>query len=128
MSSITYAIIDLHLDHRIAELVDIGSSATDPYNPLGTYLTNTCSLVAKHFNLNNGALIANGLVPIVRHSLHDLVLKVGELQMLGYTPKKSPCGIISRWQAHELVDNVQLIFVADCHSGEEKTMRNLSIK
>ena len=120
MSSITYAIVDLTLDHRIAALVDIDPAATDPYNPLYTYLTDTFSLVAKHFNLNNGALIANGLVPIVRHSLHDLVSKVGELQMLGYNPKQSPCGIVSRWQAHELVDNVQLIFVANCHNSEEQ--------
>jgi hypothetical protein len=120
MSSITYGIVDLPLDNRITELVDIDPAATDPYNPLYTYLTNTFSLVAKHFNLNNGALIANGLIPIVRHSLHDLVSKVGEFQILGYNPKQSPCGIVSRWQAHELVDNVQLIFVADCHNGEEK--------
>ena len=120
MSSITYAIVDLTLDHRISGLVDIDSATTDPYNPLYTYLTDTFSLVAKRFNLNNGALIANGLVPLVRHSLHDLVSKVGELQMLGYNPKQSPCGIVSKWQADTLVDNVQLIFVANCHNGEEQ--------
>lgn len=119
-ASITYAIIDLTLDHRISQLVDIDPTAKDPYNPLYTYLTDTFSLVAKRFNLNNGALIANGLVPIVRHSLHDLVSKVGELQMLGYNPSQSPCGIVSRWQAAELVDNVQFIFVANNESGEEQ--------
>lgn len=119
-ASITYAIIDLTIDHRVSQLVDIDPTAKDPYNPLYTYLTDTFSLVAKRFNLNNGALIANGLVPIVRHSLHDLVSKVGELQMLGYNPKQSPCGIVSRWQAAELVDNVQFIFVAHCENGEEQ--------
>ena len=119
-ASITYAIIDLTLDHRISQLVDIDPTAKDPYNPIYTYLTDTFSLVAKRFNLNNGALIANGLVPIVRHSLHDLVSKVGELQMLGYNPNQSPCGIVSRWQAAELVDNVQFIFVAHCENGEEQ--------
>lgn len=120
ISSITYAIVNLTLDHRISQLVDIDPASTDPYNPLYTYLTDTFSLVAKRFNLNNGALIANGLVPIVRHSLHDLVSKVGELQMLGYNPKQSPCGIVSKWQADALVDNVQLIFVAHCQNGEEQ--------
>lgn len=120
MSSITYAIVNLPINHRISQLVDIDPASTDPYNPLFTYLTDTFSLVAKRFNLNNGALIANGLVPIVRHSLHELVSKVGELQMLGYNPKQSPCGIVSKWQADELVDNAQLIFVANCHNGEEQ--------
>ena len=120
LSSITYAVINLTLNHRISQLVDIDANSADPYNPLYTYLTDTFSLVAKRFNLNNGALIANGLVPIVRHSLHEIVSKVGELQMLGYNPKQSPCGIVSKWNADELVDNVQLIFVANCHNGEEQ--------
>ncbi|MBA6389527.1 DUF3083 family protein [Colwellia sp. BRX10-3] len=120
VSSVTYAIVDLTLDHRIADLVDIDAVSPDPYNPLYTYLTDTFSSVAKRFNLNNGVLIANGLVPIVRHSLHDLVSKVGELQILGYNPTQSPCGVVSRWKADELVDNVQLIFVANCQNGEEQ--------
>lgn len=120
LSAITYAVINLTLNHRICQLVDIDANSSDPYNPLYTYLTDTFSLVAKQFNLNNGALIANGLVPIVRHSLHEIVSKVGELQMLGYNPKQSPCGIVSKWKADELVDNVQLIFVANNPNGEEQ--------
>ena len=121
ISSITYAIVNLTVDHRISQLVDIDAASIDRYNPLYTYLTDTFSLIAKRFNLNNGALIANGLVPIVRHSLHDLVSKVGELQMLGYNPKQSPCGIVSQWNANDLVDNVQLIFVANWVNGQEQS-------
>jgi len=111
-SAISYAVINLTVNNRILGLVDIDANSTDPYNPLYTYLTDTFSLVAKRFNLNNGALIANGLVPIVRHSLHEITSKMGELQMLGYNPNLSPCGLISKWKADELVNNVQLIFVA----------------
>ncbi|MEW6989964.1 DUF3083 family protein [Colwelliaceae bacterium 6441] len=111
-SAITYAVINLTINNRILELVDIDPRSVDPYNPLYTYLTDTFSLVNKRFNLNNGALIANGLVPIVRHSLHEIVSRVGELQMLGYNPEQSPCGIVSKWQADQLSENVQLIFVA----------------
>jgi len=111
-SAMTYAVINLEINNRILKLVDIDPNSADPYNPLYAYLTDTFTLVAKRFNLNNGALIANGLVPIVRHSLHEIVSKIGELQMLGYNPEQSPCGLISKWQADELVNNVQLIFVA----------------
>lgn len=117
-SAISYAVINLTVDNRLLNLVDIDANSTDPYNPLYTYLTDTFSLVAKRFNLNNGALIANGLVPIVRHSLHEIISKVGELQMLGYNPKQSPCGLVSKWKADELVDNVQLIFVATTEDSQ----------
>ena len=40
--------------------------------------------------------------------------------MLGYNPKQSPCGIVSKWKADELVDNIQLIFVANYPNGEEQ--------
>lgn len=117
-SAISYAVINLTVDNRLLNLVDIDANSKDPFNPLYTYLTDTFSLVAKRFNLNNGALIANGLVPIVRHSLHEIISKVGELQMLGYNPKQSPCGLVSKWKADELVDNVQLIFVATTEDSQ----------
>ncbi|GHF79995.1 DUF3083 family protein [Thalassotalea marina] len=111
-SPITYAIVNLAVNNRLLNMVEIDPHSPDPYNPLYTFLTDTFSLIAKRYNLNNGALIANGLVPIVRYSEQELLSRVGELQMLGYNPEMSPCGIISKWQADQLADNVQLIFVA----------------
>jgi len=118
-SSITYAIANITLDNRLLSLVDIDDSAKDRYNPLYTYLTDTFSTVTKRFNLNNGALIANSLVPIVRHSLHEIVSKIGELQMLGYNPELGQCGIVSKWQADQLAENIQLIFVANKDNQDE---------
>ena len=48
----------------------------------------------------------------MRYSIHEIVSRVGELQMLGYNPEQSPCGIVSKWDASELTDNIQLVFVA----------------
>lgn len=112
ISAITYAVVSLPINNHILSLVDIDSESSDPYNPLYTYLTDTFSLVAKRYNLNNGALIANGLIPIVRHSEFEAVMSQGELQMLGYNPNQSSCGIVSKWQANQLADSVYLIFVA----------------
>ena len=117
-SSITYAVVNLAITEQILSLVDIDLNSTDPYNPLYTFLTDTFSLIAKRFNLNNGALIANGLIPIVRHSVEEKITRAGELQMLGYNPEQSPCGIISKWRSDELVDNVHLIFVATKESSD----------
>jgi hypothetical protein len=111
-SAMTYAIINLPISNRLLNMVDIDPNSADPYNPLYTYLTDTFTQSAKRYNLNNGALIANGLVPIIRYSIHEITSRQGELQMLGYNPEQNPCGIISKWDASELVDNVQLVFVA----------------
>ncbi len=111
-SAMTYAIINLPISNRLLNMVDVDPSSADPYNPLYTYLTDTFTQSAKRYNLNNGALIANGLVPIVRYSIHEITSRMGELQMLGYNPEQNPCGIVSKWDASELVDNVQLVFVA----------------
>ncbi|MDX2368717.1 MAG: DUF3083 family protein [Colwellia sp.] len=111
-SAMTYAIINLPISNRLLNMVDVDPNSTDPYNPLYTYLTDTFTQSAKRYNLNNGALIANGLVPVVRYSIHEITSRLGELQMLGYNPEQNPCGIVSKWDASELVDNVQLVFVA----------------
>jgi len=111
-SAMSYAVVSLNISNELLKQVEIDSHSKDPYNPLYTYLTDVFSRAAKRYNLNNGALVANGLVPIVRYSIHEIVSRVGELQMLGYNPEQSPCGIVSKWNASELTDNIQLVFVA----------------
>lgn len=112
LSEMTYAVVSIPTSGNMLSLVDIDSQSEDPYNPLYTFLTDTFSLVTKRYNLNNGALIANGLIPIVRHSEHDMISSLGELQILGYNPNNSPCGIVSKWKATEFTDTVHLVFVA----------------
>ncbi|OUR59977.1 hypothetical protein A9Q74_15695 [Colwellia sp. 39_35_sub15_T18] len=111
-SAMTYVIVNLPISNRLLNMVEVDPTSSDPYNPLYTYVTDTFTQAAKHYNLNNGALIANGLVPIVRYSIHEIVSRIGELQMLGYNPAQNPCGIVSKWNANELVDNIKLVFVA----------------
>lgn len=111
-SAMTYAIINLPISNRLLNMVDVDPHSDDPYNPLYTFVTDAFTQAAKHFNLNNGAIIANGLVPVVRYSMHDIVSRIGELQMLGYNPAQNSCGIVSKWDANELVDDIKLVFVA----------------
>lgn len=110
--AMTYVVVNLPISNRLLNMVDVDPNSSDPYNPLYTYLTDTFIQASTYYNLNNGALIANGLLPIVRYSIHDIVSRIGELQMLGYNPEQNPCGIVSKWDANELVDNIKLVFVA----------------
>ncbi len=118
-SAMNYAVVNLNISNELLEQVELDHNAKGPYNPLYTYLTDVFSKAAKHYNLNNGALVANGLVPIVRYSIHEIVSRVGELQMLGFNPEQSPCGIVSKWNASELTDNIQLVFVATPEDSSE---------
>lgn len=118
-SEMNYAVVTLNLSNELLQKVEIDSHSGDPYNPLYTYLTDVFTAAAKQYNLNNGALIANGLVPIVRYSIHEIVSRVGELQMLGYNPEQSPCGMVSKWNASELTDSIQLVFVATPEDNTE---------
>ncbi|MFD2164923.1 DUF3083 family protein [Thalassotalea euphylliae] len=108
----TYATVNIPVKQHLVSLAEIDHESDDPYNPFYTLVTDAFTVAAKRYNLNNGALIANGLIPIVRKSEYETVSRVGELQMLGYNPDLSPCGFISKWDARSLVDNIQLVFVA----------------
>ena len=119
-SGMNYAVATLNITNELLQKVDIDSHSNDPYNPLYSYLTDIFTMAARRYNLNNGALIANGLVPIVRYSIHEIVSRVGELQMLGYNPEQSPCGIVSKWNASELTDSVQLVFVSTPEDNTEQ--------
>ncbi|RHW76282.1 DUF3083 family protein [Colwellia sp. RSH04] len=118
-SAMNYAVVSLNISNELMQLVELDHSAKDPYNPLYAHITNAFTQAAQHYNLNNAALIANGLVPIVRYSIHEIVSRVGELQMLGYNPEQLPCGIVSKWDANELTDTVHFIFVATKENSTE---------
>jgi len=112
MDALTYAIVDIPVNKRIKQLVEIDESTAEPYHSLYNLVADAFTHAAKRHNLNNGAVIANGLIPIVRRSDDGIVVANGELQMLGYNPKKSSGGYICKWDAAKLVDTIQLVFVA----------------
>ncbi len=112
-SHMIYSTVNIPVNNHILSLADIDLNAKDPYNPLYTLIADAFTLACKQYNLNNAALIANGLIPIVRKSENDIVSSMGELQLLGYNPNHTPCGIVCKWDAKNLVDNIQLIFVVD---------------
>jgi hypothetical protein len=110
--ALTYAIVDIPVNKRIKQLVEIDEATTEPYHSLYNVVADAFTNAAKKQNLNNGAVIANGLIPIVRRSDDGIVVANGELQMLGYNPKKSSGGYNCKWDAAKLVDTIQLVFVA----------------
>jgi len=110
--ALTYAVVDFPLNRRIRSLVKTNDDEHNCYNELYNLIADVFISAAKNQNLYNGAVIANGLVPIVRKGEDENVIASGELLMLGYNPSHSSCGYTCKWDSNKLVDNIQLIFVA----------------
>ncbi|MDP2560114.1 DUF3083 family protein [Psychrobium sp. 1_MG-2023] len=115
--ALTYVIADVSINAKIRKLANVDYDAPAPYNPLYTMITDTFVMAMKANNLQNGAVIANGLTPLVRFSTNEEVSVNKGCQMLGYDPAQSGGGIISKWNPDEFVDTVRLVFMAtdnDC--------------
>ena len=107
--ALTYAVVDLPLNRRIRSLVE---TELGNYSELYTLIADAFISSAKKQKLYKGAVIANGLVPIVRSGEDENVIASGELLMLGSNPAHTSCGYTCKWESNKLVDSVQLIFIA----------------
>ncbi len=116
-SGLTYVVADITISSNIRKLAKIDYDAPSPYNPLYTMIIDAYVGAMQQQNLNNGAVIANGLTPLIRFSANDESSVNKGCQMIGYDPAQPGCGIISKWHADEFVDTVRLVFMAtnnDC--------------
>jgi len=108
--SLTYVIADLPINRRIKQLF---VNEQQDYEALYSFISNAFIAAAKDANIQNGAIVANGLIPIVRRSKGDEFIKVdGELLMIGYNPRHTQYGFTSRWSPEHLVDTIQLVYLA----------------
>lgn len=111
-SALTYAVADVRFNRRIKQLISKEDLDNENYNALYNLIADAFISSAKQHKLNNGAVIANGLVPIVRRAEEDIVVNNGELQNLGYNPEHSSSGYTCKWSSDKLVDKIQFVFVA----------------
>jgi hypothetical protein len=110
--ALTYAIVDFPLNRRVRALVKSKDNEQNCHNELYNLIADAFISSAKKQNLYNGAVIANGLVPIVRKGEDENVITNGELLMLSFNPTHTSCGYICKWDSDKLVNTIQLIFVA----------------
>ncbi|WOH37340.1 DUF3083 family protein [Thalassotalea fonticola] len=110
--NMTFAIASLPVNKSLLQFCDIDESAPDPYNPLYTYVSDLFVKIAKQYNLNQLAIVANGKVPIIRQDNEDYLLPKGELLYLGFKPVGSGGLFVSQWDSQNLVDTIKLVFIA----------------
>ncbi|KGJ97714.1 hypothetical protein ND16A_0993 [Thalassotalea sp. ND16A] len=111
-SNMTFAVANLPINKNLLQQCDIDESADDPYNPLYTFVSDRFVKIAKQYNLNQLAIVANGKIPIIRQDNENYVLPKGELLNLGFKPVGSGGIFVSQWDSKNLVDTMKLVFIA----------------
>lgn len=107
-----FAIANLPMSRQLLKRCEIDDSAEDPYNPLYAYISDLFVNIAKDYNLNQLAIVANGKFPIIRQDNEDYVIPNGELLNLGFKPSGSGGLFVSQWDSKNLVDSIKLVFIA----------------
>lgn len=115
---LTYAVIDIPFNHRIKNLLDIDKAAPNRYEPIYKLINDTFVESANNQGLKDGAVVAKGLVPIVRNRKEQNIDVTGELVKLGYNPFNTKGEFSFCCDAGCIVDAVKIVVVA---SVEQKT-------
>ncbi|OUS24691.1 hypothetical protein A9Q98_13280 [Thalassotalea sp. 42_200_T64] len=110
--TISYVVASFPVSRKLIKRAGINLVGAKSFAPLYQMINDACTNAAAHYELKNGAVIANGLTPIVRNSSTKAVQEVGELEMLGFDPKQPKNEFYCSWQDEYLVDYVQIIFAA----------------
>lgn len=115
--ALTYVISDLYINAKIRKLAKVNYDAPSPYKPLYTMINDMFVSGMDKAGLKNGAMIANGLTPLVRFGSSDQT-RVGKgFQMIAFNPENPDNDIISEWHGDIFTDKIRLVFLAskeDC--------------
>lgn len=111
-SALTYVIVNLPLSRRVKEQVKLDLQSSNPYLPLYQKVSDSFVSACQPEQLKHLAVLANGLLPLVRNSQFDKSSHGQELQMIGFDPSATTGQLISDLQGEKLVEMMQLVIFA----------------
>lgn len=111
-SALTYAIINLPLSRYVKEQVITDPKSDRPFTALYQFIQDQFVSATDAEKLTHKALLANGLLPLVRNSKFDKMNSGKELQMIGFDSNDTAGQLIADWDDANLVESVQLIIFA----------------
>jgi hypothetical protein len=109
---LTYVVADLPINRRIKELLNADKSKAKAYQPLYDLISHAFIESANKQHLFEGAILANGLTPIVRSRLEEDHKAAGELQKLSFNPFEPNNNFTLHFDGDCLVDSVQFVIIA----------------
>lgn len=109
---LTHAVIDFPINRRVKGLIEIDKASPNAYQPLYELINETFVAAANKQGLYDGAVIAKGLVPIVRNKPQQNIEVTKELVKLGYNPHATNGVFSFCCDAGCIVDSVKIVVVA----------------
>lgn len=119
--AITYAVISMPMARRLLKDTIIDYDSVNPFENLYSKIAAAFVSAAQKYKLNNVAMIANGMTPIVRYSDVESTVINGDIISLGYNPKNEQGNISTQWCGDKLVDTIRFVFCATEFDEAHKT-------
>lgn len=112
-TSITYAVASIPMARRLLKGADIDYTSDEPFTKLYQKIENAFSQSCNANNINQAALLANGVSPFVRYDEGEESEIRGELISIGVNPDNAETRFCIHWEADKLVDTLRFVFFAD---------------
>ena len=93
-------------------VLNIDKSKAQPYQPLYDLISHAFIKSANKHHLFDGAILANGLTPIIRSRLEEKHKATGELQKLSFNPFEPNNTFSLHCEGDCLVDSVKFVIIA----------------
>jgi hypothetical protein len=116
ITEISYAVATLPVTKKLKKLVNFDFSSNTPFTPLYELINDKLKIAAAHFNIKSSAVIANGLVPIVRQLVSDedqeAITRVGEIQKLTYNSENPQQDFMLSCDGNMLANEIYIVMAA----------------
>jgi hypothetical protein len=112
-TSITYVVASIPMARRLLKGANIDYLSDKPFTHLYEKIEGAFNASCQANQINQGALIANGLSPFVRFDENEESSAKGELISIGVNPDNPNSRFCVHWQGDSLVDTLRFVFFAD---------------
>lgn len=116
ITEISYAVVTLPLNEQLKKSACFDFSSDQPFTPLYELINEKLKVAAKQFNVCSAAVIANGLIPIVRQLNNDedqeAITRVGEIQKLTYNSENPQQDFALSCDGNALANEVYIVMAA----------------
>ena len=129
VTEISYAVITLPVTDKMKKLVNFNFADSEPFKPLYELIRTKLEQAATQHKVTSGAVIANGLAPIVRQDSAEEITTHGEIQKLSYNSENPQQGFSLKCKVDTLVNRIYIVVVANkekfSHHGYGKFLQNV---
>ncbi|KGJ96888.1 DUF3083 family protein [Colwellia psychrerythraea] len=112
-TSITYVVASVPMARRLLKGADIDYLSEQPFTQLYQKIEKAFNKSCQANQIDQAALLANGVSPFVRYDENEVSDISGELISIGVNPNNPETRFCVHWEADKLVDTLRFVFFAD---------------